>query len=78
MNRNLEKQTQAVAIDPADILTPDECAARLKVKKSWLYEKMRRGNGLPHFKLGRYTRYSWIAVSAWLRSVHVDAPRSNK
>jgi len=28
-------------ISPADILTPQELAARLKVKPGWVYEKLR-------------------------------------
>jgi hypothetical protein len=58
-------------IEPSDILTPRELAARLHVKVSWLYERTRRGEALPHFKVGRYQRYSWAAVCAWLHSVHV-------
>lgn len=63
---------KSVVIDPADILTPDELAARLKVKRSWIYERARRGEALPHFKMGRYLRFSWTAVSAWLQSMHVS------
>jgi len=59
-------------IDPADILTPAELAARLKVSKTWLYERARRGESLPHFRVGRYHRYSWKAVSAWLQKQHVS------
>ncbi len=28
-------------LNPGDLLTPDELAARLKVGKSWVYEKTR-------------------------------------
>lgn len=55
---------------PADILTPDELASRLKVNRTWVYEKIRHksDNPLPVFKMGRYLRFSWTDVSAWLRS----------
>jgi excisionase family DNA binding protein len=61
---------RAGVIAPADILTPDELAARLKVRKTWVYEKLRPGrkNPLPVFRIGKYLRFSWPAVSAWLDS----------
>jgi excisionase family DNA binding protein len=57
-------------INPADILTPKELAVRLKVRKTWVYEKLRHGreNPLPVFRIGKYLRFSWTDVSAWLRS----------
>jgi Helix-turn-helix domain len=70
--------TQPSVIDPADILTPKELAARLRVKPTWLYERARRGEALPHFKMGRYHRYSWQAVCAWLQSVHVAGPAKSR
>jgi len=68
----------STTIDPADILTPKELAARLRVRTTWLYERARRGEALPHFKVGRYHRYSWIAVCAWLATVHVSGPVAAK
>jgi excisionase family DNA binding protein len=57
-------------LQPADLLTPEELASRLKVKKSWVYEKLRqRGpNPLPYFRMGRYLRFNWPAVAAWIES----------
>ena len=57
-------------LNPHDILTPTELAARLKVKPTWVYEKLRskKGAPLPHFRCGRYLRFSWPQVSAWLQS----------
>jgi hypothetical protein len=62
-------------IEPSDILTPKELAKRLKVDVSWVYEKSRdRGkddaNPLPVLRCGRYLRFSWPDVCAWLRSNH--------
>jgi hypothetical protein len=59
-------------LDPKDILTPDELAARLKVGLGWIYEKSRvRGKHgdapLPCLRMGRYLRFSWPDVCDWLR-----------
>jgi len=63
-------QSNPVVFHPSDILTVAEVAARLKVKPGWIYEKMRRRqqNPLPVFKMGRYLRFSWPQVCAWLES----------
>lgn len=62
-------------LDPADVLTVAELAARLKVQKTWVYEKLRLGrhkpNPLPAMKIGKYLRFSWPAVSAWLESTSI-------
>lgn len=57
------------AIDPTQILTIDEVAARLKVSPRWVYEKSRRRcqNPLPVIRIGRYLRFNWIDVSTWLQ-----------
>jgi excisionase family DNA binding protein len=51
-----------------DILTPEELAARLKVPDSWVYEKTRGRcrNPIPCLRLGRYVRFDWTSVAAWL------------
>jgi excisionase family DNA binding protein len=56
-------------IDPAQILTLTELAQRLKVSERWVYEKSRRRcqNPLPVIRIGRYLRFDWTSVSAWLR-----------
>jgi len=65
-------------ISPADILTVEELAARLKVKPTWVYEKMRprTDNPLPVWKMGRYLRFSWEQVSAWLQAQARPAARA--
>lgn len=57
------------ALEPSDILTPDELAKRLKVKRGWVYEQLRqeRKNPLPAMRAGRLLRFSWIEVCKWLR-----------
>jgi len=56
-------------IDPAQILTLSEIAERLKVSERWVYEKSRRlcQNPLPVIRIGRYLRFNWLDVSAWLQ-----------
>jgi predicted DNA-binding transcriptional regulator AlpA len=56
-------------IDPSQILTLDEIAARLKTSKRWVYEKSRKRclDPLPTIRIGRYLRFNWIDVSIWLR-----------
>jgi excisionase family DNA binding protein len=56
-------------IDPSSILTLSEVAERLKVSERWIYEKTRRRsqNPLPCIRIGRYLRFDWVSVSAWLR-----------
>jgi predicted DNA-binding transcriptional regulator AlpA len=59
-------------IDPSDLLTPDQLAARLQVSKSWIFEqsraraKARNTHPLPVIRMGKYLRFSWRAVSEWL------------
>ncbi len=60
-------------LEPDDILTPEQLAQRLQVSIGWVYEKSReRGahnrNPLPVLRCGRYLRFDWNAVCAWLRS----------
>ena len=63
-----EKPMEASPIDPYMILTLGELAERLKVSRRWVYEKCRRRcqNPLPCIRIGRYLRFDWASVSAWL------------
>jgi hypothetical protein len=71
-----EKPSTAIERRPLDVvpalLTPAELAARLAVPQSWVRKKCRRralerdADPLPHKKLGKYTRFSWPEVEAWL------------
>ena len=63
--------TPQTVVDSHDILTPQELAERLKVDVGWVFEKTRnRKQGstpaLPVFKCGKYLRFYWPDVSAWL------------
>lgn len=49
------------------LLTAEEVAARLAVPVSWVRSSTRTG-AIPHVQLGRYLRYRWPDVEAWLES----------
>ncbi len=68
------KGNQMSLVQTEDILTPEELASRLKVPDSWVYEKTRGRcrNPIPCLRLGRYVRFDWAAVAAWLTA---PAPR---
>ncbi len=72
-----KQATSSSVISPADILTPAELAARLKVRRTWIYEKMRqRGDDpLPVLRCGRYLRFHWPSCSAWLTKNLLDSIR---
>jgi hypothetical protein len=69
----VQQPSQAMRLEPGDILTPEQLAERLQVGVNWVYEKSRaRGkhnrDALPVLRCGRYLRFSWPDVCAWLRS----------
>ncbi len=49
------------------LLDAHEVAERLNVPVSWVRESTRSG-AMPCVELGRYRRYEWSAVEAWLES----------
>ncbi len=61
--------------DPDALLTIDEVAAKLKIKKSWLYSPERRkGPGrIPCVKVGKYNRYHFPTV---LKAIEAQQERS--
>ena len=69
LKENKSTSVSVVPIDPSQILTLEELAQRLKVSPRWVYEKSRRRstNPLPTIRIGRYLRFDWVEVSAWLR-----------
>jgi excisionase family DNA binding protein len=50
------------------LLDASELAERLNVPAGWPLEQARAGN-IPHVRLGRYVRFDWDDVAAWLESV---------
>jgi hypothetical protein len=63
-------QPQATRLEPGDILTPEQLAERLQVAVSWVYKSCAKqgANHLPVLRCGRYLRFSWPEVCAWLHS----------
>lgn len=55
------------------LLTPAQLSERLAVPVSWIREKTRERarirdtDPLPVVRLGKYVRFSWTAVEAWLK-----------
>jgi len=68
------QSSQPAPLRAEDILTPEQLAERLQVRKSWVFEqtrnraKVRNENPLPCIRLGKYIRFSWPAVCEWLDS----------
>jgi excisionase family DNA binding protein len=50
---------------PHALLTLEETAAFLKVSKSWIYERTRKGT-MPHLKLGKYLRFPLADLLVWI------------
>lgn len=68
-----QKQAESTEPKPLPVLlTPAELAARLNVPVSWIREKTRERarirdkDPLPCCRLGKYTRFSWPEIVAWL------------
>ena len=72
MTAELATERSSVRIEPGDLLTPQELAAWLKVKPSWVFEqtrqraKTRNKNPLPCIRLGKYIRFSRVQVCEWM------------
>lgn len=52
------------------LLTVDELAERLQVKKSWVYSKSRESgpDAIPMVKVGKYNRFLYPDVLKWLKN----------
>lgn len=59
------------------LLTAEEVAERLSVPTSWVRAETRAG-GMPHLELGRYKRYEWDAVVAWLEGQRAGQWRKHR
>lgn len=57
-------------MDTRELVTVDEMAAILKVKKSWLYSHARQENedeeAIPRVYVGKYIRFNPDAVLDWI------------
>jgi predicted DNA-binding transcriptional regulator AlpA len=69
-------------IEPGDLLTLSELAARLKVSKSYIYNQTKRStrrksaHPLPSIKMNRYLRFRWSDVCKWLESQRAKVGRA--
>jgi len=54
-------------LDPKNVFSVDEVAARMRVSKRVIYglTRQRCSNPIPHFRVGKRLRFNWLAVSAW-------------
>jgi excisionase family DNA binding protein len=55
------------------LLTADQVAQLLQVKRSWVYAETRAGR-IPHVPLGRYVRYRLDAIEVWIREMEDGVP----
>ena len=54
--------------DQTEIITIEELATILKVKKSWIYSQTHLGKGIPHFRCGRQLRFVKNEVMKYFQS----------
>ncbi|HTB49851.1 MAG TPA: helix-turn-helix domain-containing protein [Solirubrobacteraceae bacterium] len=59
--------TGGQSVDAREYLTAEEVASRLKVHPSWV-KKAARANRIPYVPVGRYPRFHWPDIEAWLES----------
>lgn len=68
-----QKFEESSAPSVSVLLTPQQLAERLSVPTSWIREKTRQRaqerdkDPLPCVRLGKYVRFSWPAIEAWLQ-----------
>jgi excisionase family DNA binding protein len=56
------------------LLDANEVAERLGVPVSWVREQSRLET-IPHVRLGRYVRFEWAEVEAWLEQQRAGGGR---
>jgi excisionase family DNA binding protein len=68
----MDAQKQTESTTAAVLLTPQQLAERLAVPATWIREKCRERarvrdeDPLPFLRLGKYVRFNWSEVEAWL------------
>lgn len=57
-----------------DLLTVEELALILRVPKSWIYDRTRKGgpDKIPFYKVGNYVRFSNSEIMEYLKSKAVN------
>ena len=70
--KEVKKVESTRPVEQAILLTPQQLAERLAVPVSWVREKTRERarvrdeDPLPCTRLGKYARFRWSDVEAWL------------
>jgi hypothetical protein len=59
------------------LLNAAEVGERLSVPETWVRAETRAGR-MPHLALGRYKRYDWAAVTAWLEEQRAGQWRKHR
>ena len=64
----MERLTTEKHLTVAELLTVQELAEKLKVKKSWVYSRTRETGpeAMPRICAGKYKRFRFDAVMRWL------------
>ena len=65
------------AVTEQRLLDAAEVAERLGVPETWVRQETREGR-MPALELGRYRRYDWPAVVAWLETCRTGQWRKHK
>jgi excisionase family DNA binding protein len=63
-------------VDPLQLITVDELAGLLRVKKSWIYDQVQRG-ALPVVRVGKHLRFRRVDVEAYL-SASMGGPATDR
>jgi excisionase family DNA binding protein len=66
MSTNLLKMPKRQEESEDELLTPDEAARLLKVKKRMLYDRVQRNN-IPHLRAGKLIRFSKRTLLDWMK-----------
>jgi hypothetical protein len=63
-------ETSSAEFDPANLLSIEEVAARLKTDVPWVREKCCRRcpNPIPVYNVGRHLLFHWVDVCNWIRN----------
>ena len=68
MSSETNRSNQATSLPrrlDGPLLRPDQAAALLAVKTSWVYDAVRTGN-LPCIRVGRHIRFTHAMLEEWL------------
>lgn len=67
MSNKLELRQREVKRMTKKLLTVEEVAEHLNVKKSWIYDRTRHEK-MPHYHIGKYVRFDLDEIEEWIRN----------